>query len=83
MYAVWCGPVHRSLHGVDIDHAAREIYMPLSDPSAGAPEALLLVDYDNSNVGEYQFVLAAAACHFVVVIKMPAGAKGRASIAAG
>jgi hypothetical protein len=49
----------RSLHGVDIDHAAREIYMPLPgslDPSAGAPEALLLVDYDNSNVGEHMLM---------------------------
>jgi hypothetical protein len=46
------------LHGVDIDHSKREIYMPLAgaiDPATGAagpPEALLLVDYDQSNVGE-------------------------------
>jgi hypothetical protein len=43
---------------VDIDHSKREIYMPLAgaiDPATGAAgpsEALLLVDYDQSNVGE-------------------------------
>lgn len=45
---------------MDIDHTKREIYMPLPaavDPATGMPappEALLLVDYDNGNVGEQQ-----------------------------
>jgi hypothetical protein len=47
----------RGLHGVDIDKAKREVYMPIAgiDPATGMavpPEALLLVDFDNSNVGE-------------------------------
>jgi hypothetical protein len=49
----------RSLRGVDIDKAEREIYIPLGsggiDQATGMPtppEALLLVDFDNSNVGE-------------------------------
>lgn len=46
------------MHGVDVDHSKQEIYMPLAgaiDPATGAagpPEALLLVGYDQSNVGE-------------------------------
>lgn len=54
---------------MDIDRTKREIYMPIAgviDPVTGAaapPEALLLVDFDNSNVGE-QAMLAvqASAC---------------------
>lgn len=53
---------------MDIDHAKREIYMPIAgavDPvtgAAAAPEALLLVDFDNSNVGEQAVLAAQALC---------------------
>jgi hypothetical protein len=55
--AVCCVMLCRGLHGVDIDKAKREVYMPIAgiDPATGMavpPEALLLVDFDNSNVGE-------------------------------
>lgn len=47
----------RTLHGVDIDHADQEIFMPLEEgTAAGAPgvaDALLLVDYDKDDVGEW------------------------------
>lgn len=54
----------RSLHGVDIDKAEREIYMPIgsggTDPATGlpAPPEALLVDFDNSNVGDQQHLRA-------------------------
>jgi hypothetical protein len=44
----------RTLHSVDIDHAKEEIFMSLPNDVPGMPtEAMLLVDYDKSDVGEF------------------------------